>query len=132
MRNVYNYRDFESLKDLEFAPSPAVEKKVSDTKNSDDVLLDVVYAPHPITGLPCGDIQQFMSKNISPEVREYINTRLMRQTPRASLPDVELSDDELAALEPAPNENSFDYVQRVTKLAESWKSKDKKDDDNKS
>lgn len=85
-----------------------------DTK-SENQLLDVIYAVNPDTGLPQGDVAFYLSKNCSPELRQFINENLMRPIqPLEGLPADK--QDELFDYIRNANESRYEYAARVTKL----------------
>lgn len=79
-----------------------------------DSVLDMVYAPDPVTRLPQNALGVFMSKKTSPLVREFIQRNLMldNQTPMPSLPDG-IEDSDLLTLQRDRNEPLSDYTKRV-------------------
>ena len=53
-----------------------VEKKTE--IDDHDPLLDIIFAPDPLTGVPRSDLALIMSKDTSPEVSRFIQDTLMR------------------------------------------------------
>lgn len=78
-----HYSHLDSLREL--------EDKVNDESSTAQVgeLERMLFAPDPITGCPRSDIAAIMSKDLSPEIRDYINSTLMRAIPSSSAPDAD-------------------------------------------
>lgn len=81
-------------------------------KGGSPELIDVIYAPDPVSGLPTGDFAQFMSDKTDPAVRAYIQQALLQpQTPVDSVPAV--LEDSLGDLVRGRYETAFEYSQRL-------------------
>lgn len=89
-----------------FAEVAPVEKK-------NDELLDVIYGVDPDTGLPCGDIVMYLSKNTSPSVRDYIQRNLMQELPEGTAVPVDESD-QLFDYIRQRGESRHEYAERIT------------------
>lgn len=84
-------------------------------KNVDsDGVMDVIFAPDDLTGLPNNALAVFLSDKANPKVRDYIASQLMNvnegQNPQ--VPDG-ISDADLFALTRQRNEPLADYVDKV-------------------
>lgn len=84
-------------------------------KNVDsDGVMDVIFAPDDLTGLPNNALAVFLSDKANPKVRDYIASQLMNvnegQNPQ--VPDG-VSDADLFALTRQRNEPLADYVDKV-------------------
>ena len=93
----------------------AVSDDTREDTKSENPLLDVIYAVNPDTGLPQGDVAFYLSKNCSPELRQFINDNLMRPIqPLEGLPADK--QDDLFDYIRNENETRYEYAARVTKL----------------
>lgn len=74
-------------------------------------LLDVIFAPDPITLLPKGDIAVYLSKDTSAEVKSFIQANLMSEV----IPDTPYigEDDELFDFIRRPHETREAYAKRL-------------------
>lgn len=61
-----------------------------------DEMLSVLYAPDPVTGLPCSNAALLYKDKDKPEVQEYIQKRLFQV--RQSVAGAESADDAISAI----------------------------------
>lgn len=108
------YADTENLHLVDHSEDLIIESEVAkkDNSSADDVLLKVIYALDPVTFLPTGDLQVFMSEDASPEVRDYIQRNLMAATGTKPT-DSGLSVDEMHALSRHAGESRDAYISRM-------------------
>lgn len=66
-------------------PCEVVEK----VDNSHDLLIDIIFAPNPVTGLPQSDIGIILSKDKNPEIANYIKENLLSSRSSSSTDDVD-------------------------------------------
>lgn len=85
---------------------------------SDDTELDqLIFAPDPVTGIPRSDLAVMMSKDIAPEVSQYIQDHLMRSHAVASSLGATEEDADLALISVrAPGQSIDDYVNGLREL----------------
>lgn len=78
-----------------------------------DELVDYIFAPDPVTGVPRSDLAYIMSKDAAPEVSQFIRDTLLRPNPSA--PTTEDSD---LALDSVKNrgESVEAYASRLREL----------------
>lgn len=105
-------------KDVEVKPEELAPN--GDTNRKYSELFSFIYAPDPMTKLPTGDLQMFMSKDTNPEIRDFIQRNLMQPTSTPPT-DVKLSDDDIKALSRAPGESRSSYAARVRSYLDSYK-----------
>ena len=88
----------------------------SEMKNdSDNQLLDVIYAPDLFTGLPQSDIAVYLSDKVDPAIREFVASQLM--TPNPNLQGVDdANSDILFDLVRQNGESVADYAVRVREI----------------
>lgn len=55
------------------------EVTVRDQRN--EGLIDVIFAPDPVTGIPCSDIGYIMSQDSNPQVAQFVRDNLLRLVP---------------------------------------------------
>lgn len=99
---------------------PFDEEKVV-SKDSKAALLEAIYAPHPISGFPTGDIACYVSDKTSPEVKNFILQNIMIDTSAAKLPSAPagVDDEVIESLMRRDNESSFDYASRINDYMQS-------------
>ena len=101
-----------------------------DVVKSDDALLDYIYGADPVNGLPIGDLSTFMSDKANPEIKAFIQTQLLHESPSvgSSLPtDVtnafkSLSDDDVAFFSRNTGESREEFADRIKLYFEKEKS----------
>lgn len=81
--------------------------------NSDFQLLNLIFSIDPITRLPYGDVQQFMSENVSPQIREYIRMQFLHPNNGSVIDTHGLSDDDISELSRRSGEDSYAYRERM-------------------
>lgn len=92
--------------------APARKYRPVQEKDNFENILNSIYTVDKSTGAPIGDIAVFLSKNTSPEVKQFIQMNLM--SPVKSVGQVTgLSDDDILSMQRQPGESKFDYVQRL-------------------
>lgn len=109
------YREFQQILSIDFV-DPGKKETEPFIESSEDSLLKGIYVPDSITGLPQSDISVFMSKNTSPEVREFIRQQVMSPngvSPDASVQYSSLDDDVIVQLTRNQSESLDDYRNRV-------------------
>lgn len=112
---AFGHTFYRQLQDLEFEPC-VDDKNEVETSSSTDELLNSIFAVDPVTMLPRGDVQVYMSDKVSPEIREFIRQNLM--SPVKTSADISakfgtLSDDEIAFFSRNSQESLGDYRQRL-------------------
>lgn len=117
---------------------PDVE--VSDVKDEDSNLLDMIYSADPVSGFPFGDIAAYNNKNTRPEIRQYISQNLlvdMSDTSPLSLDTNQknalknITDDDIAEYKRFDTESKEDYALRMKQKLldlrfENWKKREVK------
>ena len=87
-----------------------------DMKNdSENQLLDVIYAPDPFTGLPQSDIAVYLSDKVDPAIREFVASQLMTPNPNPKGVD-DVNSDILFDLVRQDGESVSDYAVRVREI----------------
>lgn len=61
--------------------------EVSNVDRDKNELLETIFLPDPVTGLPRSDLGLIMSKDTSPEVAAYIQENLMHARPSSGTDD---------------------------------------------
>lgn len=74
---LYSKR-FDILSDIQYVEPLRSERKV-ETRSSKDELLDLIYGVDSVTGLPKGDLAQFLSDKTNPQLRQFIEANLMNE-----------------------------------------------------
>lgn len=81
----------------------------------EDSLISIIYSPDPISGLPTGDLNFWVSDKVNPQIKDFILSRLMQDTSsavNAKLPDG-ISDADAFALSRHSGESVSQYVERL-------------------
>lgn len=95
----------------------------SDDVSPDDALLDLIYTSDPVSGLPVGDLAIFMNEKANPEVRAFIQDKLLRENPNISRADVSnevynkfrtvLTDDDIQYFSRNHGESNEEFADRI-------------------
>ena len=115
---------FECYKDLDLSEEgrnvPVDPEPVPDTSELKHVL-DEIFSVNPVTGLPKGDLQYYLSADGNPLVKQWLETHLLkpRQSSGKSLQGV--TDDMVVEFGRMPGESLQDYQLRLTSLYDSAK-----------
>lgn len=111
---AFGHTFYRQVADLEYEPTIDPERK-PDVKSNVDAILDSIFAVDPLTMLPSGDIAQFMSNKVSPEIREFIRQNLMSPVPDdgVSAKFGTLSDDDIVMFSRQQGETLDDYRSRL-------------------
>ena len=97
-----------------FIGSPCVVDvtEVEFKNDSENQLLDVIYAPDPFTRLPQSDIAVYLSDKVDPAIREFVASQLMTPNPNPQGVD-DANADILFDLVRQDNESVADYAVRI-------------------
>lgn len=124
-RNINERFDFARRYDPDswFAQGSESQSSVEIEKSPQDSLLSIIYAPDPLTGLPTGDIQYFVSDKANPDVKAFILDNLMRDVSAGKnvANPSGLSDDALLELSRGRDESVQEYAQRLRSEVDSFK-----------
>lgn len=112
-----------------FLPSAVIDAS-ADVKDADSALFDAIYTADPNTGLPSGDIAVFLSEKTNPQVRMFIEQKLMN--PRAENPGLSLeqeivnkfgqmSDDDISYFSRNHGESAEEFQDRIRLFMENQK-----------
>lgn len=113
-KNALMFQQYRGLTDVQ----PFVQKHICKTTDFLDdlsvLLLSQVFAVDPMTGLPRGDIAQFLSDKTNPEVKDFIQNTLMKKVDTQTVPfDERITDDDIFDSMPYQGEKRDDYVDRI-------------------
>lgn len=110
---VRQLRGYENVSSLEI-PGIVNMSAVSHSVEHDDVL-DTIFAPDPVTGIPRSDLAIVMSKSTAPEIGQYIRDQLMRPVDTGS---IYCEDAQLALDMTMTKKDSFEnYASRLRELS---------------
>ena len=90
-------------------------EEVEMKNDSQNQLLDVIYAPDPFTGLPQSDIAVYLSDKVDPAIREFVASQLMTPNPNPQGVD-DANSDILYDLVRQDGESVSDYAVRVREM----------------
>ena len=76
-------------------------------------VLDEIFAVDPVTGFPRGDIQYYLSASGNPQVKQWLETNILKPRMSANSTMQGLSDDLIAEMSQRKNESLDDYTVRV-------------------
>lgn len=100
-----------------FIGSPCVvDIEEVDIKNdSENQLLDVIYAPDPFTRLPQSDVAVYLSDKVDPSIREFVASQLMTPNPEVKGVD-DVNSEILFDLVRQDGESTLDYANRINQI----------------
>ena len=131
---VYGYNTYRGAEAHNYPDNYDVETSpISETKSSVDLLLDSIFSTNPKTKLPDCDIQVFLGKAASPEVRRYIQDNLLADNGGVSDSSKygSLPDDVIADYARSSDETAYQYRDRIVRLMREnysqYKKKEKND-----
>lgn len=119
---MFGFRQYRNLESIRFVNTPPVKIDVSDVRKKHDDLLDIIFAVDPITNMPSGSIEQYLSDKTSDEVRTFIERNLLIDLPdtSASVPSslrddlLKLDGEFIAKVSRNSYEDRESYEQRVS------------------
>lgn len=122
--NAFGFNEFRNLK------GKVITRKFSDDKevvsrDANQHLFDLIFAVNPITKLPSGDVQQYLSDNVSPQIREFIRQQFLQPSNGGVIDSHGLSDDEISDLSRHSGESFTDYKNRMVDYVNSLREKPK-------
>lgn len=91
-------------------------------KSEVDQVTEVIYAPNPVTGLPDGDVSLYLNDKTAPEVKMFIEQKLLQPLPhRAGAPS-----DDVAMEMIVPSSAQFGaerdyYVAKLDKIVSDYR-----------
>lgn len=122
--NAFGFNEFRYLK------GKVITRKFSDDKevvsrDANQHLFDLIFSVNPITKLPSGDVQQYLSDNVSPQIREFIRQQFLQPSNGGVVSSQGLSDDEINELSRHSGESFVDYKLRMVEYVNSLRDKPK-------
>lgn len=80
-----------------------------------DSVIKQIYAPHPVSGLPTGDLSLYLSDKCNPEIKTFILQNMLNDVSAAAMPKapVSMSENDILALSRNPGESREDYAYRM-------------------
>lgn len=90
-----------------------------------DGVMEILFAPDPVTGVPRSDLAMLMAKDSRPEVSQYIRENLMKE-----LPSTNRTDDPDRAIEftKSRHESLQEYGERLRALCQKIADESKPDE----
>lgn len=83
---MLGYNIFKGLDGIEYMLSDH-PVKIDKSRSSEDDILDLIYAVDPLTNLPSGSIEQYLSDKTNLQVRDFIEKVIFKEIPREDYPD---------------------------------------------
>ena len=95
--------------------NPEIEREVVEHSGTANLILQQIYAPDPVTRLPCSDIRCFLSSDTPNEVRLFIQQNLMSPVTAEKVGLAsDMDSDTIAELTRGVEEDSHTYASRVS------------------
>lgn len=83
-------------------------------------MLDEIFCVDPISGLPKGDIQYYLSMDANPDVRLWLENNLLAPRAKQSGSSIEgVTDDLIEEMTRKAGESYFDYSRRLVSVRDS-------------
>ena len=99
---------------------PYVEGPLDDSQLKK--VLDEIFSVDPVSGLPRGDIQYWMSSEGNPQIKQWLENNLLKPCAKQSGTSIEgVTDDMIVEMSRKANESANDYAARLASLYESAK-----------
>lgn len=99
---------------------PVKEEPIADSDSTMFDILREIYSVDPISGLPKGDIQYYLSKDGNPDVKRWLETNLLQPRAISSGSSVEgITDDMIADFARRSDESVSQYVERMASIRDS-------------
>lgn len=117
-----DYKDFKNLAPVEYLTEDDYKAMAVEVQPSDkDRLLQVIYAPNEVTGLPSSDYALYLSENVNPVVRDYIAKNLLQPTSSKNLIPSNFTED-VSEFMRGEYETPREYAERITPILDKMKS----------
>lgn len=122
------YSQSHIIEDVKFSKLPK-DKEVENKQSQSEALLDLIFAVDSRTGIPKGDIAQYLGKDTSDDIKKFIERNLMSDgKPNQPIEQLNkdyanLSDDFVFDMQRKVNENIDDYYSRLEKYLKDVKAK---------
>lgn len=78
--DVFGSKMYRHLEGLSFEDPVVCDVPEASVLKSGDEILDVIFSPDPVTGLPSGSLSMYLSDKTNDEVRSYIEKNLLFDT----------------------------------------------------
>lgn len=104
------------LSSTEFVPVKEKESVLVESKKADDSILSIIYGLDPVSQLPTGDLQYYVSDKANPEIKQFILDNLMRDVSSAANPPSKINgvtDDMVLEMMRRDGESSQQYMSRL-------------------
>ena len=86
-----------------------------------DAILDEIFAVDPVSGLPRGDFQYYMSVDGNPQVKQWLETHLLQPRMIGNKTPAEVTDDMIVEMSRKSDESVDDYQSRLMSIYDSAK-----------
>lgn len=112
-KNILQY--FSTYKGLDLSVHDEPVEIIPDKMISEfDNLINEIFSIDPVSGLPRGDIQYYLSKDGNPEVKAWLERNLLMPRAVSSGSSMEgVTDDLIHEMNPQSGESFEDYVARI-------------------
>lgn len=123
MNNFLGFSQYGGLKDVKYMASKRPSKPVVDRSKSTDEILDFIFAADPVTGFPVGALSHYLSDEVRPEIKQFIEQNLLVDLPSDNTLDFspeikqhmkDLSDDFKFDMMRGRYEDVESYKERIT------------------
>lgn len=113
MENIRLYPHYAKLRNKQLRPVANVHRKVT-TVN--DPIVNEIFAPDPLTGMPRSDIHLVLAADKNPVVSDYIKNTLMRPRQSSSLGNESSSADVALSLTKTQSMSLDEYRDKLLDL----------------
>lgn len=83
--NTCGFKQYGALNHIKFLKHKETKYESVDTRDKKDDILDIIFAIDPVTNLPAGSIEQYLSDKTRDEVRLFIEQNLLYDLPDTSM-----------------------------------------------
>lgn len=124
MRRIFSNNAYYNKLPVMFVKGTSIDvEQVPDTKEKFKELLDLIYSANPNLGYPQGDLAIWLSDNANPEIKNFIQANLVRQTSDNSPLEMStelqnhlrtaITDDDIASMYRRKGETRSEYSSRI-------------------
>ena len=98
--------------------TPELEVPEIDLSKSDlDLVLDEIFKPDPVSGLPKGDLAYYLSPDGNPNIKAWLENNLLQPRALRSGSTMEgVTDDMIHEMQRQDNESVEDYISRLNAI----------------
>lgn len=107
---------YQGLTNLDNVTNRDDVSKIDDVSYPLKNVIEEIFSVDPVSGLPKGDIQYYLSKDGNPEVKAWLESNLLQPRRQSSSVPEGVTDELIAEFARQPNESRADYAERLVNL----------------